>query len=136
VVHCFTCGYCIPNSQPHKCLKDVATSPCPVCLEELLYSTKGYISLKCGHIIHLKCWNRLKSINCPTCGMANFNMDDNHKRIIEAQIAAEAAALPESLKNRKTRVICNECLFKTEEADFNFVAIKCGKCGSYNTKEI
>ncbi len=54
VTHCFTCGYCIPNeNKDHKCIADNAQSQCPVCLETLLYSTKGYINLRCGHLIHV-----------------------------------------------------------------------------------
>ena len=72
--HCQTCGYCVPNSSKHKCLENVGTSKCPVCMEEMIYSTTGYVPMKCGHLIHVDCWRMLKDINCPTCGMANFKM--------------------------------------------------------------
>ena len=54
--HCFTCGYCVNATNKHKCLENNAASRCPVCLEDLLFSTKGHIPMKCGHLIHVSCW--------------------------------------------------------------------------------
>ena len=56
ITHCFTCGYCISNSfKDHKCIAKNAESKCPICLEVLVYSTKYYTILNCGHIIHNDC---------------------------------------------------------------------------------
>lgn len=30
--------------------------------------------MKCGHLIHVECYEMLKDINCPTCGMATFTL--------------------------------------------------------------
>lgn len=96
VTHCFKCGYCVPNSnKDHKCLENVARSKCPVCLEELLYSTKHYYPLKCGHLIHVECSEMLQDINCPTCGMASQKLGKRQIERIDKLVEETKENLPE-----------------------------------------
>lgn len=39
--------------------------------------------MKCGHLIHVKCWTMLKDINCPTCGVAHQKMSPESIKLID-----------------------------------------------------
>ena len=137
IKHCYTCGYCVPvANKNHKCISNNAASRCPVCMEDLHFSTKGYINMKCGHLIHLECRNMLQDLNCPSCGMADIEMNDAMKKRISEQIEKTKDKLPPELKDTKVNVLCNECLHRTIGAPFHFYGIPCEKCGTYNTKMI
>lgn len=92
--------------------------------------------MKCGHLIHVDCSKMLQDINCPTCGMANYKLSKKEIERIDKKIAETKDNLPAELKDLKVNVMCNECLHKTSNAPFHFYGIKCGSCGTYNTKQI
>lgn len=60
----------------HVCQDNKVESDCPVCLENLRYSTRYYQSLDCGHLIHVHCLKQYvkTNINCPICGKSMYKM--------------------------------------------------------------
>jgi RING finger/CHY zinc finger protein 1 len=94
------------------------------------------MSLPCGHLIHTACMQGLTDINCPVCGMAMQKMSAQQNAHIQQLIDSTKDKLPEEVKNHKVNILCNECLHKTNDAPFHFYGIKCGNCGTFNTKMI
>jgi RING finger/CHY zinc finger protein 1 len=78
--HCTNCGYCIHISAfgEHICREKKVESDCPVCLENLKYSTKYWIPMECGHLIHRDCFKLYckTSVNCPVCGLSFVKMNE------------------------------------------------------------
>lgn len=139
--HCDNCGYCMATSvfAKHQCREKTIDSNCPVCLENLRYSTKYYYALKCGHLIHLECceaYVQSGNVNCPVCGRSFHKMGQNEKNMIEEAINLTRDQIPQELRDKKVSIICHECMHKTHEVPFHFYGLKCGGCGSYNTKMI
>jgi RING finger/CHY zinc finger protein 1 len=94
--HCKLCGYCRPISDKnaHKCIENVADDRCPICWEVLKFSTKGYISFPCGHLIHVHCSSGYNSINCPICGMAIQKLSKKKNEEIEKLVEETKSNLP------------------------------------------
>ncbi|XP_022911885.1 RING finger and CHY zinc finger domain-containing protein 1-like [Onthophagus taurus] len=70
--HCDVCNMClnIGIRETHKCIENSGRDGCTVCLEEIHSSRMDLTVPKCGHLIHTKCFESLKSVNitqCPTC---------------------------------------------------------------------
>ena len=40
---------------------------------------------------------------------------------------------PKEILEKKVDIVCNECMKKSVDLNFNPYAMKCPKCGTYNT---
>lgn len=88
--HCKNCGYCIHISSydTHLCRENKVEADCPICMENLKFSTRYWVPMDCGHLIHQDCLKLyLKTnINCPICGKSWFKMEEAEKKAIEQAI--------------------------------------------------
>lgn len=75
--HCMRCNACISVDQyeAHACIPQRLQGNCPICQVELFDSTEPLRGMKCGHVMHLNCFNRYmascdssgRKITCPQC---------------------------------------------------------------------
>ena len=133
--HCDKCGCCMPKikEETHECVEDILLQNCPICLEYLFTSTKVTSTMKCGHIIHTKCFDEMiknKNYKCPSCNKLIVELDDEYLDEV-----VNSVQMPDEFKDLKVKILCNECQEKSE-IQFHFYGLKCGKCGSYNTVRI
>lgn len=78
--HCMRCNACVSIDQyeAHKCISQRLQGNCPICQVELFDSTEPLRGMRCGHVMHLSCFNRYmascdnshRKITCPQCKMA------------------------------------------------------------------
>ncbi|KAH7676780.1 Zinc finger RING/FYVE/PHD-type protein [Dioscorea alata] len=78
--HCKECDACYPLSlygkHPH--VKDSMRQNCPICQEDMFYSSEESTIMNCGHTIHSEClleMKRNKIFKCPICKSA-IDMSD------------------------------------------------------------
>lgn len=60
------------------------------------YSTKFWVPMECGHLIHRDCL-RLYSktnVNCPVCGKSWVKMSEEEKKLIEQTIEQTREHIP------------------------------------------
>ncbi|XP_027350883.1 E3 ubiquitin-protein ligase MIEL1 [Abrus precatorius] len=134
--HCKKCGSCYSQSlqNNHSCVENSMKSSCPVCFEYLFDSIKGSIIFKCGHTMHLECYQEMttqKQYRCPIClrTMADMSQDWKH---LDQEI--EAFPMPEDYKF-EVSILCNDCN-STSRVSFHIFGHKCRHCSSYNTRRI
>ncbi|QDZ18488.1 putative E3 ubiquitin-protein ligase [Chloropicon primus] len=147
--HCFTCGACfsVELREEHKCIERNLRGNCPICFEELFTSTKQITILNCGHPIHKRCflqmrnqmlrsrepWQLLKANTCPTCSKSTCDLTGLWEQIDRE---VEAMPMPEEYRDTKVSIICNDCNERDDGVAFHILALKCSKCGSYNTRRV
>ncbi|CAK7348246.1 unnamed protein product [Dovyalis caffra] len=54
----------------HSCVENAMKNYCPVCYEYLFYSVKKVIVMKCGHTMHMECFDEMakqQQYRCPIC---------------------------------------------------------------------
>ncbi|KAF8015052.1 hypothetical protein BT93_H0750 [Corymbia citriodora subsp. variegata] len=134
--HCPTCGSCYTMSLRgnHVCVENSMKSHCPVCYEYLFDSIRGTNILKCGHTIHMDCFQEMADQNqyrCPICSKTVLTMSENW-RMLDAEIAA--TVMPEEYQY-EVSILCNDCN-KTGKVPFHIFGLKCRDCCSYNTRRI
>mmetsp|Transcript_7878 Transcript_7878/g.11687 ORF Transcript_7878/g.11687 Transcript_7878/m.11687 type:complete len:560 (-) Transcript_7878:57-1736(-) len=116
------------------CLKNSSHNNCPICFGDIHSSVTCIVDMRCGHKIHGNCLKeaqRNKMFRCPICSKVMVD-HDVFNQIIQRQI--DIQPMPEEFANQKSTVLCNECL-NYSEVPFHFIAMKCGNCGSFNTKK-
>lgn len=131
--HCDICGMDFHRKlfEKHKCISNSGKSDCPVCLENIFFSRVESTLLKCGHIMHIPCFNQLLEFNMYMCPLCNRSMIDMSSYFREIDQAVSAIPMPNELR-QSISILCNDCLWKGE-GQFHFYGTKCGSCGSYNT---
>ena len=132
--HFDTCNACINISlkDNHTCIKNCFETSCPVCYEDIFDSVKAITKLKCGHTIHIKCFNEMLSnsiIRCPLCNKSTIDCTQIFNNL-DTQI--ENTIMPEQY-NYVVDIYCNDCS-KESRTKFHILGHKCQHCGSYNTK--
>ncbi|XP_042061770.1 E3 ubiquitin-protein ligase MIEL1-like isoform X1 [Salvia splendens] len=134
--HCPKCGSCYSVSlrNNHRCVENSMKNHCPICYEFLFDSTKQTTIMKCGHTMHVECYNEMFNQNqyrCPICSKSVFNMSNSWERLDE-EIAA--TAMPEEYRY-EVENLCNDCNH-TSKTFFHIFGHKCQHCNSYNTRVI
>ena len=128
--HCQNCGICV-NGKDHKCIfKNIQNSSCSICLEDLFDSREQIHVPKCGHAIHVNCFQNYIKTNykCPMCKKSLYDINS----IIEAEVN-RTIMHPDLIKD--VDILCNDCEEKSI-CKFHIIAMKCSNCGSYNTSQI
>lgn len=136
--HCDDCNMClnISTKDTHICMKD-SLQNCPMCFDELFDSTKSIMKMRCGHTIHVECYNDLlkegtfSSLRCPLCSKSSSDWTQIFRNL-DNEI--ELTPMPEELRT-DVQILCNDCS-KESDTKFHIVGLKCLDCGSYNTKQI
>lgn len=79
--HCMRCNACISIDEydTHVCISQRLQGNCPICHESMFESTEPLRGMKCGHVMHLSCFERYASrcmerIPCPICKQSFENM--------------------------------------------------------------
>jgi len=141
--HCDNCKGDFPKEaeEGHECTSFGMHSNCPICFEDMFSSRKNSQRMPiCGHFIHSKClkdYLRTSRVNrCPICSKDIFKEDEEQIRHIDEMLASTRANLPKEVIDMKVSILCNNCLQKTGDVPFHFLGLKCGNCGSYNTRQI
>jgi RING finger/CHY zinc finger protein 1 len=137
--HCDKCCACYPLSLQgnHVCISGAMQNNCPICLEDMFSSRRPVVILKCGHNIHAHCqrvmsrMETLQSIRCPTC--SKTVVDDPSEIWKELESHMEQHPMPDEIRGVRVSILCNDCSCISTEVPLNLIAMKCIRCGSYNT---
>ncbi|XP_019179279.1 PREDICTED: E3 ubiquitin-protein ligase MIEL1-like isoform X2 [Ipomoea nil] len=130
--HCSKCGCCysIILKNSHPCIEGAMHHDCPICFE----SRNDVTVLRCGHTLHRNCLKEMQEhyqYTCPICSKSVCDMSKVWEKF-DAEIAA--APMPESYRNEKVWILCNDC-GTSSEVQFHIFAQKCPSCKSYNTRQ-
>ena len=117
--HCKTCHCCLSLEieKTHKCIQNMLSSDCPICLEDMQFTTQECVLLpKCSHALHKKCFIELSKTNyqCPLCFKSFTNMSHAYSQL-EAEIASNP--MPEDYQNKMVTILCNDC----DKYEFMFI---------------
>jgi len=136
--HCMRCNACVSiDDKDHKCIPSSLQGKCPVCYETMFESREPLRGLRCGHIMHLSCFNKMylgsqNSYTCPLCKKSIEDMTDTFRML---DSAVRMQPMPHSYASTFSKVYCQDCC-QEGLVHYHFVGLKCDKCGSYNTREI
>lgn len=135
--HCKKCGSCyaVGLRNNHRCVENSMRHHCPICYEYLFDSLKDTNVMKCGHTMHVECYNEMikrDKFCCPICSRSVIDMSKTWQRLDEE---IEATAMPSDYRDKKVWILCNDCN-DTTEVHFHIIGQKCGHCRSYNTRAI
>lgn len=142
--HCMQCNACLPIETMENHLNETSTSfhventlssHCPICAQDLFYSTSFVVLMHCGHSIHKKCFisYKNKSFQCPVCLKSSSNQKTVNKRI--DYILSKCVDL-----NNQKNINLYECVTScfdcqaTFTSKYTYLYNKCQGCGSYNTR--
>lgn len=144
--HCDKCNGCfnIIHKDVHNCKGDVDDS-CAICREKLdqIFNdppNMAIINVKCGHSFHSGCINRYinEDYKCPLCRKAMIDLRQ-HTLVMDSYIETAMQdpdlfnGVPEQLKNKHLKILCNECEQTFDTSFSPFQLYKCEKCNMYNT---
>lgn len=118
----------------HLCIENSMKNQCPICYEYLFDSVQSTTIMKCGHTMHLNCFNSMLLQNqyrCPICSKSVHDMSMIWEGLDEE---IEATPMPEDY-HYKVPILCNDCNVRSE-AFFHIFGHKCCHCNSYNTRVI
>lgn len=134
--HCDECNDClsIDLRERHRCLTNTTHCDCPICNEYLFTSVHKVVFMKCGHSIHLHCYDEMVKhlYKCPLCKKTVVNVETQF-RILDQEI--EQSPLPAPYNGWRCHISCNDCLGKSNAA-YHVLGLKCKYCKSYNTNQL
>ncbi|CAM9556797.1 unnamed protein product [Discosporangium mesarthrocarpum] len=137
--HCMICNACVSmEMKNHTCVSKGLESDCPICGISLFNSTSRVKGLKCGHLMHLHCYKEYIKrsdarefwYRCPIC---RKSMDDMQEYFSQMDAVVASQPMPDEYSDWKSKVLCYDCE-KYTEVPYHFYYLKCGGCGSYNTR--
>jgi len=131
--HCNTCDCCmVKKESKHICKEKLLHNDCSICLENLFYSTKKVVHLRCQHVLHLDCLSHSiqnGNSNCPMCRKSIHSEETLQEYNKQVDEMIEKYPIEEKIK---VSYHCNECSCKGENF-YHPYGIKCLDCGCYNT---
>ncbi|GMI12151.1 hypothetical protein TrVE_jg37 [Triparma verrucosa] len=135
--HCMRCNACVSiKEKEHVCISQTLQGNCPVCTETMFESTQPLRRLKCGHVMHLTCFNqyaqRGQQYTCPLCKKSVDDMSEYFELLNQA---IKSQPMPNGYEDARAKIYCQDCQ-EYDEVAFHFVGLKCGGCGSFNTREL
>merc|ERR1719506_1338766 len=135
--HCMRCNACVSMKEKnHVCISQSLQGNCPVCVDEMFESTQPLRRLKCGHIMHLSCFNvyaqRGQHYTCPLC---KKSIDDMSEYFDLLSSAIKSQPMPPAYEKVKAKIYCQDCQVQST-VPFHFVGLKCDSCKSFNTREV
>jgi len=134
--HCDHCNLClhINSFDTHNCVKNVKDEDCPICLNNIWDSHGNPHVMKCGHTVHLQCFNKYLNENnyqCPLCKKSMIDMT-MYWKMIDSHLENQQVPEDSEYSKWKTEIHCNDCLVKNT-VKYDFVYHKCPNCSGYNT---
>jgi len=135
--HCDKCGACYGNEllENHVCVSNAMRRDCPICCEYLFDSLDAPQVLRCGHALHRKCledYSAHGGYTCPLCCASVCDMQTAWHQLDEE---IRQSPLPTELSGKSVVLLCNDCHLQSE-ASYHVLGLKCGGCGSYNTRRL
>jgi RING finger/CHY zinc finger protein 1 len=125
--HCSECGKCIDMKifDDHRCIEVSLNDNCVVCMDELDNGVP-IRTIRCGHILHQKCYEDLlpEHKTCPIC-CKEIVRDIDVYSIKDEDVSNE-------ISHKKVDIFCKECE-SDSHIDFYYSGLKCPICHSYNT---
>ena len=115
-------------------------SNCPVCSEWMHTSVSPCMKMRCNHYIHVTCYqeylSHTQTYACPICSKSVLEEEQLHLLSMRIDSFVENNPTPEEYREKRVKILCNDCLEK-EEVPFQITQYhKCTKCGHYNTSVI
>ena len=138
--HCMTCNCCVSMREGvhHRCISQALEGTCPVCSEQLRFSTSPLKGLPCGHTLHLECFQQYRryAYTCPVCLKSMDDMAEYFGRLDQANAASQRDH-GQLFRNTKADIICSDCGLRSV-VPFRVHHHKCpsADCESYNTRLI
>lgn len=133
--HCMRCNSCVSLADDkHVCIPQSLQGHCPICHEMLFESTAPLRRLKCGHVMHLSCFTQYMRGHTYTCPLCKKSIEDMGTYWEKLDAAIRMQPMPEAYANTQSAIYCQDC-GKSGKVKYHFVGLKCGNCGSYNTRE-
>lgn len=133
--HCMRCNACVSLADDdHQCVPQKLQGTCPICHDSMFESTEPLRGLKCGHVMHMSCYNlyvRGQNYTCPLC---KKSMDDMTEYFALLDAAVRMQPMPAAYTST-SNIYCQDCN-ETGQTQYHFVGCKCPHCGSYNTREL
>lgn len=133
--HCMRCNACVSLQDDHVCIPQRLQGDCPICHESMFQSIEPLRGLKCGHVMHLSCYNQYMRNQAYTCPLCKKSVEDMKEYFDLLDSAVRMQPMPESYANTWSNIYCQDCE-KVGKVKYHFVGCKCSACGSYNTREI
>lgn len=134
--HCMQCNACVSlEEKNHQCIPQKLQGNCPICHESMFQSTEPLRGLKCGHVMHLKCFTQYRRSNSYTCPTCRCSMEDMTHYFSLLDAAVRMQPMPVAYLHTMSNILCQDCE-KTGQVQYHFVGQKCPHCGSYNTREL
>mmetsp|Transcript_21055 Transcript_21055/g.29718 ORF Transcript_21055/g.29718 Transcript_21055/m.29718 type:complete len:522 (+) Transcript_21055:588-2153(+) len=133
--HCMRCNACVSLADDeHHCIPQRLQGSCPVCHESMFESTEPLRGLKCGHVMHLSCFNMYirGSYTCPLCKKSVEDMKE-YFSLLDAAVRMQP--MPVAYSSTVSNIHCQDC-GQAGQVQYHFVGCKCPGCGSYNTREL
>lgn len=134
--HCMKCNQCMSMKyfHGHACIEKSMESDCPVCFQYMFTSTQPVKYMRCGHIMHMKCYKQYRKTNikCPVCSKSLEEMTPLYKQIDE-HLAAGGSSVPWEYRTARCDMFCHDCQ-RVSNTQYHFMYNKCPKCSSYNTR--
>ena len=140
LIHCDNCNMCFMKKSfhKHKCSIVTGLDKCQICFDKIFLEEDKTCILKCSHLIHKSCLNKLKNFNkdkilrCTICNVSVHNSKKYEKKYDE-----KINELPVNLSRQdwKTEYLCFDCHDK-DITKYHYYYHKCLKCNSYNTNSL
>ena len=132
--HCMRCNACVSLKGEHHCIPQRLQGNCPICHESMFQSTEPLRGLKCGHVMHLRCFKNMRShsYTCPLCKKSAEDMSE-YFALLDSAIRMQP--MPPAYAAITSNVYCQDC-GKMGNVAYHFVGLKCQHCQSYNTREL
>ena len=132
--HCMRCNACVSLTDEHHCIPQRLQGNCPICHESMFQSTEPLRGLKCGHVMHLKCFTNMRghTYTCPLCKKSAEDMSE-YFALLDSAIRMQP--MPEGYAATTSNIYCQDC-GKMGNVTYHFVGLKCQHCQSYNTREL
>ncbi|EJW03619.1 hypothetical protein EDEG_02050 [Edhazardia aedis USNM 41457] len=135
VFHCDVCNACmdINLKENHVHIENNLKSDCPICAEYLFLSIREVLLLKCGHAMHMDCFDYYLKQNyqCPICQKSAGDTEIYNQKI--EFILSHESKLQKNSKNWLCEISCYDCR-KSSYTDYKYLFNKCHLCSSYNTR--
>ncbi|KAH0575488.1 RING finger and CHY zinc finger domain-containing protein [Spironucleus salmonicida] len=136
--HCNKCGGCfnIDFFDQHECKQPEGN--CSVCLDDMVQTIYGKVTLSCGHQMHEHCYQMLldqQNYKCPVC-RKYLPVHEDKKRIINFQKKIyQIVFLPYIFLLHFVKIQCNDCesIFTRNKHPYIYY---CDKCDCFNCEEI
>lgn len=135
--HCMKCNQCMSmkyQKEGHKCVERAMESNCPVCHQYLFTSTSPVKYLRCGHLMHVSCFQTYarQRVSCPLCAKSLSEMVPVFDRL-DKRLADGRSSMPALYRSARCDLFCDDCN-QNSNTPYHFEYNKCPRCGSYNTR--